>query len=348
MSFSRYKKTFACLGIALILLPSVFLAYPRKAEAVVPVIDVALNASFNTWAAAWGAWAGTDVAFKGLQMPAWTFGSPYSLYENIFAVRMKEVGLTTPGGFPLAVVSGGLPTSWDGIAYFIAKLVLHALSRSVVTWIRSGFQGGPGFITDLQYHLADAADQATGAFMKQFLSPEVYNTICSPFRLQLRIALQTFQFRSRYSQRMRCTLSSVLANAQDAVQWGQRIAQGDWGDFITVTSNPQNNPVGALMISIDSLYAMQSAGVSRAGTASIFNAGFLGMKECEEYYADEFTDGNTCIRWKTTSPGKWVSDQLSEATGVNFQELNMADELNEIVSALLNLLLSQLMGGILR
>ena len=62
------------------------------------------------------------------------------------------------------------------------------------------------------------------------------------------------------------------------------------------------------------------------------------------YQNNEWTGEKTCISWTTTSPGKWVSDTLSQATGIDMQRLAMADELNEILSALI----SQLLTGILQ
>ena len=63
-----------------------------------------------------------------------------------------------------------------------------------------------------------------------------------------------------------------------------------------------------------------------------------------EYSYDDWTGTKTCIKWTTTSPGKWVSDTLTQATGVDMQRLAVADEINEILSALI----SQLLTGILK
>ncbi len=236
----------------------------------------------------------------------------------------------------------------DTVAYGIAGAVLQAITQSIVNWIRNGFQGQPGFITDFQGYLTDAADQATGAFMKEFLSPEVYNAICSPWRLQLQIALSR---RYRYADRMRCTLSTVLNNATN---FGRALEQGDWYDFANVTLNDANNPFGAFILTSDQLSLMRMTAQENARTESIFNQGFLSQKKCVETACEmqgtnyetgeEYCISEKCIRYETTSPGKWVSDTLSEATGIDMQRLAMADEINEIIAALI----SQLLTGILR
>jgi hypothetical protein len=226
----------------------------------------------------------------------------------------------------------------DTIAYAIAKQVLHALSQSIVDWIRGGFEGNPLFITNFEDFMRDQADQATGVFMKEFLSPEIYNAICSPWRIQLEIALRRTY---TYGERMACTLNTVIKNAED---FSRQVHEGDWDTWITVTSNPQNNPFGALILSSDQLAAVIAAATGNARTESIFNAGFLGMKECVQYVDNIWTGEATCVKYETVSPGKWVSDQLSTATGIDFQTLALADELDEIISALIE----QLLTGILR
>ncbi len=303
---ANYKKTLALIGIVAILLPGILLSFPQKAQAVVPVTVVTDPATIGT-----------------LTSSLSTLGNIYntasSIFNSIFSLEKKEYIL-------------------DPIAYAIAGTVLKSITNSIIRWINNGFQGGPGFITDSEAFFADAADQATGRFMKEFLSPAVYNAICSPFRVDLLLALKLYQTNT-YAQRMRCTLSTVLRNAQNGVQFGIALRNGNWGDWMSATLNFQNNPAGALLASLDELDSRQANARYTANTESIFNQGFLSMKACAEYYADEWTGENICVRYQTTSPGKWISDTLSEATGIDMQRLAVADEINEILSALINQLI---------
>lgn len=298
MSFYNYKKILIALGIMAILFPSILFFAPKKAQAVVPVLDAPVGAS-----------------------TAATAGSTGALVKKDYIL--------------------------DTVAYAAAGVALRAVTDSIVTWIRSGFQGNPLFITDFQGYLADAADQATGQFMKEFLSPEVYNAICSPFRLQLRLALSR---RYTYADRMRCTLSTVLNNDTN---FGSTLKQGDWYDFANVTLNDANNPFGSFILTSDQLSLMQMKAQENARTESIFNQGFLSMKKCvetrcemwgEDASGDRYCVSEKCIRHENTSPGKWVSDTLSQATGIDMQRLAVADEINEILVALI----SQLLTGILQ
>jgi hypothetical protein len=226
----------------------------------------------------------------------------------------------------------------DTVAWAIAKQLLHAISQSIVDWINNGFEGNPLFIEDFEGFMTDQADQATGRFMKEFLSPEVYNAICSPFRPQLYFILKA---RRTYEDRMRCTLGTVVKNATD---FSENLRANGWQSWMSVSLNPQNDPHGALLITLDEQSRRQIEALGGAQIESIFNKGFLSMKKCAEYYDNQWTGEHKCIKYETTSPGAWVSDTLSQATGVDFQTLAMADEIDEIVAALIN----QLLTGILK
>ena len=229
--------------------------------------------------------------------------------------------------------------SCDTIAYSLVKTLLHSLTKSIVKWIQTGsWDNGPLFITDYKSYLKNTVDQATGVFMKEFLSPEIYNTICSPFRAQLRLALGTYQ-QNTYAQQMKCTLSTVIGNANN---FANNIREGDWNTWITITSNPQNNPYGALTISLDELRLRQAAAANQAQTESIYNQGFLAQKKCTMHQTNEWTGEQTCIRYETVSPGRWIADQIMQASGSDWKELELADELKESISAIINSLISSL------
>lgn len=319
MIFRNYQKTFATIGIVAIMIPVFFLAKPQKANALVPVIDAAAIAAIEAAAVE------TIASDWELLGPS---AVPYSAGDNLLQLRLKEVGVGVgPASF-----------GWDSLAYAIAKQVLHALSQSIVQWINSGFEGDPLFITNFEDFMKDQADQATGRFMKEFLSPEVYNAICSPWRSQLHIALL---YKSTYGERMRCTLNTVIKNATD---FSDSLREDGWKNWMSVSMNPQNDPHLALLMTLDEFSVRIGTAEKNAQTESIFNQGFLTTKKCVEYYDNQWTGEFKCTKYENTSPGKWVGDTLSQATGIDFQQLALADELNEIIAALIN----QLLTGILR
>lgn len=312
---SNLQKTFAVIGIIAILAPSIFIFSSKKAEATVVTADYGTIAQvtetvstlYEVWTTLKGAWDSIN-----------------DVLNSIMSLEKKEFW-------------------YDTILYAIVKALLHELTNSIVEWIRSGFNGNPLFIQDFEQVLADAADQATGIMMKRFLSPEFYNAICAPFGLQLQLALRSS---TSYTQRMQCTLNTVLGNIisaadlENALRTGtpQTIETRNW----LVATDAQNNALGALTLTSNQLALEKIAGVETAKNESIMNQGFLGLKVCPDSnkYVDEVTGKLQCAKYVTTSPGKWVSDTLAEATGSDFKELQAADEIDEMIVAIISALLS--------
>ena len=66
----------------------------------------------------------------------------------------------------------------DGIAWTVAKIAIQSITRSIVNWINSGFNGSPAFVTDLKSHLLGVGDGITKSFVLQLTANA---KISSPF-----------------------------------------------------------------------------------------------------------------------------------------------------------------------
>jgi hypothetical protein len=78
-------------------------------------------------------------------------------------------------------------TMLDGIGWAIAKQMVSSMTKSLLNWINSGFEGSPAFITDLNGFLLDALDTAAGEYIKSLGG--IGEFICSPFKLDVQAAL---------------------------------------------------------------------------------------------------------------------------------------------------------------
>jgi hypothetical protein len=56
----------------------------------------------------------------------------------------------------------------DPLAYTVAKIALNSLSKSVVNWVNSGFNGSPAFVQDLNQTLLSVGDAEATRFIDQF------------------------------------------------------------------------------------------------------------------------------------------------------------------------------------
>src|SRR3989344_1544613 len=94
----------------------------------------------------------------------------------------------------------------DPIAWFVAKVLIKHMTRSIVNWINTGFDGNPAFVTDLGGFLTDVADQEIG----NFIYGSGLSALCDPFELQIRLSLALKY--SPVTEKIACRLSDVVNN----------------------------------------------------------------------------------------------------------------------------------------
>jgi hypothetical protein len=264
----------------------------------------------------------------------------------------------------------------DGIAYMIAKQILRQMTSSIVNWINSGFEGSPSFVTDPAGFFVDVADQLTGEFISQ---SGALSQLCTNINLDLRIAL-ALKYRPYSQRRYACTLSTVIANAKSSVKNASingftagDFKQGGWPAFVSLTTEPQNNYIGAYILASDDLsYQIANKSVQQRDELNQ-GQGFLSWKTCKDapvsgdsnfvgpvapgqgsnvvgsnFVGPVNTAGGQVQRKKvceTQTPGKVISGALETQLGSPVRELELADEFNEIINALFAQLVTTVLTG---
>ncbi len=271
----------------------------------------------------------------------------------------------------------------DKAASTIAKVVLHQMTASVVNWINSGFKGSPAFLTNPEGFFLDVADQTTGAFISQ---NGALSKLCGPFSLDIRLslAMQSNFNNNRYA----CTLSTIINNAKNASFnasvdvnvshsttegfMGGDFSQGGWPAFITMTTQPQNNFMGALLQAKSDL-AQQIEKKQNAIRVDVqLGSGFMSWQDCkdipggtidpnDEYQLNEAeaaTYGDSTVSTKdnkdgtrtyqsceTSTPGSVISGKLMKNVTSPEVQLELANDINAIVGALMNQMVSQVLSN---
>jgi len=227
----------------------------------------------------------------------------------------------------------------DGIAWTIAKTMLSSMVRSLINWVNSGFQGSPAFVTDLKQTLLDAVDQAAGEFIRSL--GDVGEFICSPFKLDVQAALAINYSQARTGMpsgpdKNLCRISDIGSNIENFFSG----IENDWNTWFQVTSNAQNTPVGAYLEAEAKLNAklINERGNTLAEVS--WGNGFLSQKLCQA------VEGKSTSQCTITTPGRVISEALTFSTSVGPRTLIEADEINELVGALLNQLILQVMQGV--
>lgn len=308
---------------------------------------------------------------------AFVFIDPSNLVQNTISAIANPItsvatGITAGGTTGLLIKE----LVGDSLANIIAKQILRRITAQTVNWINSGFEGNPAFVTDPQRFFLGMADQTASQLFLGANSP--LNQLCSPFKAEVRLALVKNYLSDRDPQQYQCTFEKIGANFEN---FTKDFSQGGWDAWFTMTQQYQNNPYGAYIEGQKTLSVQiqTQQGIKQRQLAE--GKGFLSYERCRrDYvppktapkctkYADLTVGGGEpkCLVYEeadangevtqcpanekeTVTPGSVINEQLGKALGSSFAQLEAADEINEIVNALMIQLIektfSSVQGGL--
>lgn len=215
----------------------------------------------------------------------------------------------------------------DAIAWSAAKIIISNMTNSIVNWINSGFEGSPAFVTDPEAFLIDVGDQIAG----NFIAGTEIGFICEPFQLELRRALN-FSFSSTFTRANYCRLSDVVSNVENFTKFTDGdFSRGGWNSWFEISQNPSNNPLGVYSAAKAEIVLRTARGQEIELAKLNWGQGFLSWRDCE--VRDDQT--GECIKYsEIKTPGSVIENQLSQTLGSGIRQLELADEFNEIIGAL--------------
>jgi len=244
----------------------------------------------------------------------------------------------------------------------IGKRMIQMITADTVNWINSGFRGNPGFVTNPNRLAVDAADTAFNDFFAnpngvcyinengQRICEALYETLCSPFRVNIQFALRSAYMRDNLP--FICTIDDVVDNVQG---FYQNFNNGGWQAWFALTQHPGNRPFGAYLTAQDELSRRVNNNVNVWTEQADWGNGILAWQECTDpipidTYEQEDPDSlelTKVTRKKTPrecppehleirTPGTVVENQLENVFGSGVRGLELADEINEIIGALLD------------
>jgi hypothetical protein len=250
--------------------------------------------------------------------------------------EQKEVAIVVP-------YTGGLVKlpSLDTIGIFFAKLAIERIFDSTIKWINGGFEGNPAFISDPNGFFLNIADGIAG----DYIYGSDVGFLCSPFQssLRLSLALNYSLSTGRYNRTSQCTLSGIIDNVDD---FYTDFSKGGWDSWFQVTQNPSYNPYSGYLAAENELTSRIAAAVGAENQKLDWGKGFLsrpgdcvdfgdlgnGTDGCREYAPDK-------------TPGVVIEGQLENVLGTGVRQLELADEFDELINALLSQLLQRTIFG---
>lgn len=225
----------------------------------------------------------------------------------------------------------------DGLAWQLANIALEQMTQDIVTWINSGFNGSPAFLQDPGRFLSNIADNVAGDFLNEIGG----GFLCSPFSTDIQFALEVGYYQSggnsTLADRYSCTLSDALGNVEDFLD--NDLSQGGLEQFFNVAVRPQNNPY-TLTVDLQQELRGRILGELEGERQLLdWNGGFLSRRECLAGEQEPNCTGDVL------TPGDTIQHQLNESLGIGQDRLLVADDINEVIGALMNQLVSQALGG---
>lgn len=224
---------------------------------------------------------------------------------------------------------------WDALFYQIAQQALQQMTGDIISWINSGFDGEPAFVTDLQGYLLNIADEIAG----QFIYGDQLSTICTPFQLDVRIALAT-QYQKKtaggFKEKAECTLEKY-GDVESFLSGN--FQAGGWSMWFEAALNPTQTPLGALLEAEAELDKQIAEKQEHKLQQLNWNQGFMSLEVC----TPTPNGGEQC---KIVTPGIVFKDMLTNALNAPMQSLINADEMNEVIGALFSNLAQQAISGV--
>lgn len=253
---------------------------------------------------------------------------------GIFAPKHAEA-LDGGGSLTLALKE----TVLDAIAFALINMVLQGMTKDIVSWINSGFNGSPAFMQDFGGFLTGVSDKVVGDFI---WNNETTRFLCSPFRLDIQFALNIQYKKSRNygSVGSQCTLTGVTRNLENFFN-GRSLA-GGWDTWFKVTQDPQYNPYGALLVAQEQMSVRLANSRGQEAKLLDWGKGFLSVKQCKDV---AYPDGVVDKKCDTVTPGTAIESQLNATLDSGRQRVQVADEINEIIGALFTQLAKQAISG---
>jgi hypothetical protein len=259
----------------------------------------------------------------------------------------------------------------DGVARVVTQAAVASLVHGVVNWANNGFNGSPAFVVNIGVHLGNVSDITASGFFTQLTGL----SLNSPFQAQISSALQQQYYKSTAGNSFFLLNQCTLGDASSAVSAsGYDFNKGGLSGWFNFSTQPQNNPYGLYFAAQDELNSRLGSAIQQTKDEIAQNHGFLSWRgDCNlqgvaaptiDATAPELSqnpdgtynvvsegtvtvkdNGTNCLSYDVVTPGSVIENQLEKSLGSGVDSLISSDEINEIVSALAQGLISNVLGG---
>lgn len=235
--------------------------------------------------------------------------------------------------------------SWDSIGFCLANATIQYLTQSTVNWINSGFEGNPTFVDNPGQFFQDMADIELGTFINEISSDVGVGFLCSGVAPKVRIAIVNDYLKQNgnkaFKDKYKCSFDKMGTNLEAFVN---NYSNGGINAFVELVYNPASSPSGAYLAAQEELGG-RIAKKQGQGQFELRATDFLNYKKCDEV-SDVKTRKIKKVNCKTYTPGQLIEEAANSAINSPRNRLEIADEFDEIVGALVNQLIKAALSEI--
>jgi len=250
--------------------------------------------------------------------------------------QAHAIPVTVVSDIPREVKELGL----DGVAWTVAKVLVGSILQELRGFINTGHFGDPLAIIDVRAFFGKLARDTTMAFMGDIGDIDIYQPI------KQQILQNLARSYTSYTEEMTSTIQDVLYVPED---FTDDFLKGGWVGFMTILE-PRNNIYGQLYMAKDIESRKIAASTGEVQNELSQSGGLLSLPgNCLEYAVTTTFSGNStttspgaCVRWERVTPGQFIATTLSNTLGSPVESLNNADEVSELLSAAVQVLVSDI------
>ena len=228
----------------------------------------------------------------------------------------------------------------------LKNVIVHKVVEQIVGWVQGGAK--PQFVTDWKSFLSDSFNEAAGTTLQN-----IYPDLCYSFSPTVRSYLQaSVSGGTSQSSPVSCTLDQIVGNIKD---FHDDFTKGGWVAF-GATARPSNNIFGATFLAQGIIAEEGERAREAADAQGRSSGGFLPTQRCAREVPEQSqmlrrSDGSGsyvyktpayCAEWEYTTPGTTVSDITSKALGSSLDEVINADDLESLISAVVDAFLNKM------
>lgn len=213
----------------------------------------------------------------------------------------------------------------DAVVWALGRETVNALIARTLEWINTGFDGNPAFVQNPLSFVRGIQDETAINFFNQ-KQLELSNT---PFGDAV-VSSLIHQYANSYDGTSYDLDSYTGSRANSEAFLSGEFSKGGWDAWFATARNPQNTFLGSYV---------EGIGEREAETNKRLASEFEKLRWGDGFQSVEDASGNIL------TPGSIIKSQLEDVLGSGLRSLENADELSELIGALVGTLTNNILSG---